>query len=108
MRVISSRRDTDHRPAFSPIVADSSRAVPRRTCRQIGADVLRRTNLPGARQHDRTGAADAERTRGVGAAEPVPVFFFRRGSLTFGPWRFPVLDACQFFSPVTASAIPPA
>ena len=36
------------------------------------AYVLRRTNLSCARQHDRTGAVDAERTRGAGAAEPVP------------------------------------
>ena len=35
-------------------------------------------------------------------------FFFRRGNLTVGPWRFPVVESCQFFSPVTASAIPPA
>jgi hypothetical protein len=33
-------------------------------------------------------------------------FFFRRGNRILGPWRLPVLEACQFFRPVTASAIP--
>ena len=35
-------------------------------------------------------------------------FFLNRGNCTVGPGRFPVLEPCQFFSAVTAPAIPPA
>jgi len=36
------------------------------------------------------------------------IFRLNRGNFTVGPWRLPVREPCQFFSPVTASAMPPA
>jgi hypothetical protein len=106
-RVISTEKDTCHRPARCDTVAERIRARPCSTCRaSFRVDSCVRTSPMRGSVTCRRSAAGTPNAPVVNRHDWVFRLPVNRGNRTVGPRRFPVFEACQLPSAVARFAMP--